>query len=148
MNTSTIPTDTIATDHEKNTAINAGKPLIPVPGNSFTVKHLLRALGGKWNGQSKVWMLPAHTLDQAVALVASCDKPKASPVAPIATKIQTPKATRVMKPDEKLPPTAMNRRLEALLIGAQHVAIDLKGTSAKAIMHSVVQLLESISPQK
>lgn len=44
--------------------------LVPVRGNSYPVKEKLKALGARWNGAEKCWMVPADRLDEANALVA------------------------------------------------------------------------------
>lgn len=51
-----------------------GQPTIPagyrpVFGNTFPVKDQLKALGAKWDGDRKLWHVPAAVYDAAVALV-------------------------------------------------------------------------------
>ena len=89
-------------------------------------------------------------------------KPKATPkvtpqvpalpgMTPLGLPAAPVKATPVAKtkgPAPKLPPTAINRRLEALLTGAAHLLVDVKGTSAEGALYSVVQILEGIVPGK
>lgn len=146
-------------EHDFHTAQNAGKPLVAIPGNTFIIRGLLYRLGGKWDGTTKVWSVPEHSSATAKRLAVEQEKPKAAanPALPGMTPLgipATPTATATkavktkVKPDEKLPPTAMNRRLLALLTGAEHVLVDLKGTSAEGTMHSVVQLLEGITNRK
>jgi hypothetical protein len=149
-------------DHNAATALNAGKPLKPVLGNSFPARHSLYRMGGKWDGTAKVWSVPEARHAEATALVAQYDKPKATPkvtpqvpalpgMTPLGLPAAPVKATPVAKtkgPAPKLPPTAINRRLEALLTGAAHLLVDVKGTSAEGALYSVVQILEGIVPGK
>lgn len=50
--------------------------MVAVSGNTFPVKEKIKALGGRWNGDRKCWMVPADKADQAKALVAGA--PRAS----------------------------------------------------------------------
>lgn len=45
--------------------------MVEVSGNTYPVRDRLRALGGEWDGQVKVWRVPESRLPQATALVAS-----------------------------------------------------------------------------
>jgi hypothetical protein len=40
-------------------------------GNTYPIKDQLKALGGRWNPDQKVWMVPTDKADQARALVAA-----------------------------------------------------------------------------
>ena len=42
---------------------------IAITGNTFPVKHQIKALGGKWNPDQKCWMVPSEKADEARALV-------------------------------------------------------------------------------
>lgn len=45
------------------------KNLIAITGNTYPVKDQIRALGGKWDAQSKVWLVSQDVAAQAQALV-------------------------------------------------------------------------------
>lgn len=45
--------------------------LVPVIGNTYPVKDQLKALGGRWDGAAKAWMVPADRAEHARQLVAS-----------------------------------------------------------------------------
>jgi hypothetical protein len=40
-----------------------------ISGNTFPVKDQIRALGGRWNPDSKVWMVPDERVAEARAIV-------------------------------------------------------------------------------
>ena len=42
-----------------------------ITGNTYPIKDQLKALGGRWNPDQKVWMVPTDKADQARALVAA-----------------------------------------------------------------------------
>lgn len=44
--------------------------LKPVYGNTYPVRDKIKALGGRWDANSKVWMVPEEKLGEAQALVA------------------------------------------------------------------------------
>jgi hypothetical protein len=44
---------------------------VAVTGNTYPVKEKLKALGARWNGVDKVWMVDADKLDEAQRIVAS-----------------------------------------------------------------------------
>lgn len=106
-----------------------------IVGNTFPVKGLLTMLGGKWDPNAKQWSVPAEKHAEAQAAVDrfnpppkpaptltdtrraafAATPPQAAPKpAPAAAK---PKARK----GPKLPPTALERRLEALLTGAKAI---------------------------
>jgi ATP-dependent DNA helicase UvrD/PcrA len=52
---------------------------VDITGNTYPVKDRIKALGGRWNGVSKCWSVPADKADEARALVAG-NTPVATPV--------------------------------------------------------------------
>lgn len=44
--------------------------LTAITGNTFPVKDLLRAMGGRWDGVAKAWMVPNDKVAEAQAIVA------------------------------------------------------------------------------
>ena len=52
--------------------------MIAIAGNTYPVKDALKALGGRWNGDAKAWMVPDDKADQARALVAGAPSKAAS----------------------------------------------------------------------
>lgn len=60
--------------------------LIAITGNTYPVKDQLKALGARWNGEVKAWMVAPEKAAEARALVASapqksfrCDTPSYRP---------------------------------------------------------------------
>lgn len=47
---------------------------VAITGNTYPVKDKLSALGGRWDGELKAWMVPADKADAARKLVASAPK--------------------------------------------------------------------------
>jgi len=45
--------------------------MLPVKGNTYPVKDQIRALGGRWDGRRKVWMVPDDVFIQAQELVSN-----------------------------------------------------------------------------
>ena len=45
-----------------------------ITGNTYPVKDQIRALGGQWDKDKKVWLVPADREQQARKLVASAPK--------------------------------------------------------------------------
>jgi hypothetical protein len=43
---------------------------VAITGNTYPVKEALKALGARWNGDSKAWMISADKADQARKIVA------------------------------------------------------------------------------
>ena len=52
---------------------------VAITGTTYPVKDQLKALGGRWDGAAKAWMVPADTADQARALVASAPQGYVAP---------------------------------------------------------------------
>ncbi|CAB4144481.1 hypothetical protein UFOVP466_43 [uncultured Caudovirales phage] len=48
----------------------ATKQLVAVSGNTYPVKDRIKALGARWDGDAKAWMVPADKADEAAAIVA------------------------------------------------------------------------------
>jgi hypothetical protein len=48
--------------------------MAPVIGNTYPVKDQIKALGGKFDGVMKLWLVPVEKLAQAQALVKSTPK--------------------------------------------------------------------------
>lgn len=53
---------------------------VAITGNTYPVKEQLKALGGRWNGDQKAWMVPADKADTARKLVSGA--PRAAYKAP------------------------------------------------------------------
>lgn len=51
--------------------------IVAITGNTYPVKEQLKALGARWDGGNKAWMIDADKADQARAIVAD-----AGPVQP------------------------------------------------------------------
>jgi hypothetical protein len=49
--------------------IKPGETFVAVDGNTYPVKDQLRAMGGRWDGGAKVWMVPSSQAGAAKALV-------------------------------------------------------------------------------
>jgi len=47
---------------------------VAITGNTYPVKDQIKALGGRWDGERKVWTVPADRAAQAQALVASAPR--------------------------------------------------------------------------
>jgi len=43
--------------------------MVAISGNTYPVKDQIKALGGRWNADAKVWMVPAERAEQARKLV-------------------------------------------------------------------------------
>lgn len=52
----------------------AGEAMVAVAGNTYPARDALRALGGRWDGAAKVWLVPASQVDAAARAVASAPK--------------------------------------------------------------------------
>lgn len=50
--------------------------LIAISGNTYPVKEQLKALGARWNGDLKAWMVTPDKAEQAKAIVASAGPKK------------------------------------------------------------------------
>lgn len=49
--------------------------LTKIAGNTYPVKDQLKALGARWNGDDKCWMISADKADEARAIVAGSKAP-------------------------------------------------------------------------
>lgn len=56
--------------------------LVPVAGNTYPVREKIRAMGGRWDGFTKVWMVPASKAAEVRAMVAA---------APVETRSSKPR---------------------------------------------------------
>ncbi len=100
-----------------------------IVGNTYQARGLLKMLGGRWDNGSQTWSVPAEKYAEAQNAVDRFNPPpKVAPAPVIATTPpkaapQPAKATAKPKARKgpKLPPTALERRLEALLAGAKAV---------------------------
>ena len=111
--------------------------LMPVLGNSFPVKGVLYAWGGKWDGASKQWLVPAYKHAEAQTLVdgfTNGAKPKAAPVVVAPAPVVRPVPVRVVQPIVTKPAkvkskstfrTPLQKRFDALLAGMVLLAQDL-----------------------
>ena len=53
-------------------------PTVAITGNTFPVKDQLKAMGGRWNVETKAWMVPAEKAEEARKLVAGAPSKSAS----------------------------------------------------------------------
>ena len=77
-------TNTNMTTIEENIAQNQtdhGDTLVPIHGNTYPIKEQLKALGGRWNANDKVWEVPASLAAEAKAILNA--QPLKQPAAPI-----------------------------------------------------------------
>ncbi len=51
--------------------------LVAITGNTYPVKEQLKALGARWNGDAKAWMVAPDVAEQAKAIVAGAGAKKA-----------------------------------------------------------------------
>lgn len=58
--------------------ITADAP-VQIRGNTYNIREELKALGGRWNPEDKVWEVPSRHAAQAQALVAK-QPPKTAPI--------------------------------------------------------------------
>lgn len=67
--TTTVPQKSAKEAHQENAefAKTHGLPSVKIVGNTFPIKGLLFALGGKWDKDAQCWMVPQHTAVQAQA---------------------------------------------------------------------------------
>jgi len=56
--------------------MNATQDRIAVTGNTYPVKDELKALGARWNGDLKAWMVPSDKAEEAQRIVAGADPKK------------------------------------------------------------------------
>jgi hypothetical protein len=50
--------------------------LVAITGNTYPVKEQLKALGARWNGDAKAWMVDASKVEQARQIVAGAGPAK------------------------------------------------------------------------
>src|SRR5579864_5643195 len=50
--------------------------LVAITGNTYPVKDRLKALGARWDGEAKAWMVTPDKADQAKAIVAGAGPSK------------------------------------------------------------------------
>ena len=48
--------------------------MVQITGNTYPVKDEIKKLGGKWDADAKVWLVPSDVKDKALELVASAPK--------------------------------------------------------------------------
>lgn len=72
-------------------------PSLPVTGNTFPIKSLLWALGGTWDKEAKVWMVPQHNHTQAQAAANRFTKGTAEHAAAETEKAQERAAKQAQK---------------------------------------------------
>jgi len=58
--------------------MNATQDRIAVTGNTYPVKDELKALGARWNGDLKAWMVPSDKAEEAQRIVAGAGPKQAS----------------------------------------------------------------------
>ena len=57
--------------------MNTTENLVAVTGNTYPVKEQLKALGARWNGDLKAWMVQPDKAEQAKVIVAGAGPKKA-----------------------------------------------------------------------
>ena len=50
--------------------------MVAITGNTYPVKDQIKALGGRWDADRKLWTVPSEQVAKANALVASAPKPE------------------------------------------------------------------------
>jgi hypothetical protein len=48
--------------------------MVAIAGNTYPVKDQIKALGGRWNADAKVWMVPADKAEEARKIVANAPR--------------------------------------------------------------------------
>jgi len=85
--------------HAENATFAAENNLqmVAVTGNTFPIRGVLYALGGKWSKDAKAWMVPAHRAAEAQTLADKyAPKPKAEkPVVAKVAKVAKPAPVKV-----------------------------------------------------
>lgn len=117
-------------------------PMLPVVGNSYPVKNVLYAWGGRWDGTAKTWLVPAYKHAEAQAMVDKhtkqpvakaaaaplpqpAPKPQQSPTkAPQQAPTKAPVKAKPAAPAKKFR-TPIQKRYDALIVGIQLLAEDL-----------------------
>ncbi len=139
----------------ETTAPAVDKPaMLPVYGNTFPVRGLLRTLGGTWDADLKRWSVPADKHAEAMAAIDRFT-PKAAPAPapapkPVQAATPAPKPAPAAKPTTKkakapkLPPNALERRLQALLTGAELLRQDCpEGSRARSELFFVIEHIKT-----
>ena len=57
--------------------MNATENLVAISGNTYPVKEQLKALGARWNGDAKAWMVAPDKAEQARQIVSGAGPKKA-----------------------------------------------------------------------
>jgi hypothetical protein len=60
--------------------MTATKDMVPVKGNTYPVKEQLKALGGRWNADQKLWMVPSIKESEAKSIVSNAPVQKRKPL--------------------------------------------------------------------
>ncbi len=68
--------------------------MVTITGNTFPIRGVLYAFGGKWSKEAKAWMVPAHRAAEAQAIA---DKYAPQPKAPKVAKPVVAKVAKVAK---------------------------------------------------
>ncbi len=67
-------------------------PMVAITGNTFPIRGVLYAFGGKWDKDAKAWMVPQHKAVEAQGIADKyAPKPKVA-------KVETVKPAKVSKP--------------------------------------------------
>ncbi len=106
MSTSTLAAPATTTypktskeSHDENVAFaqQNNLPMVNITGNTFPVKNVLYAMGGRWNKELKVQQVPQHRAVEAQAL-ADRFAPKPKVAKPVTAKVAAPVKAKVEKP--------------------------------------------------
>jgi hypothetical protein len=137
-------------------------PMVAVIGNTFPIRGVLYAFGGKWDGKTKQWSVPSHKHAEAQAAADKFAKPtkaiataapvpaspspsQPQPASPSPTPLRpsTAPINAPQKPAKGKTSTAakspLQKRLAALLAGAEHVRIDAKDTAASGELFFAIE---------
>jgi hypothetical protein len=79
--TNTKPNMTTIEENIAQNQTEDGDALVQIRGNTYPIREALKALGGRWNADDKVWEVPSSRAEEAKAL-ANAQPPK-QPAAPI-----------------------------------------------------------------
>lgn len=77
---------------------------VAVAGNTYLVRHALRALGGRWDATSRTWQVPFDRAGDARELVVGSARPAGPPQAEPAPAEQQSAAAAPVEPDEPAVP--------------------------------------------
>lgn len=61
---------------QRNNEVKTTKYMVAITGNTFPVKEQLKALGARWNGEQKAWMIHPTKAEQARTIVAGAGPKK------------------------------------------------------------------------